>query len=144
LGDLDGDGAPEIVVGAGPGGGPHVRVFDIHGNPLDKWQFFAYSNNPPFKGGVHVAVADLNNDGKAEIITGAGPGGGPHVKVFKVNASNVSEQASSFAYPASFSGGVFVGSVNGAVITGAGPGGGPHVKLFNPALSSEQASFFAY
>ncbi|MBU0625011.1 FG-GAP repeat protein, partial [Patescibacteria group bacterium] len=78
LGDLYGTGREMIIVGAGPGGGPHVRVFDQFGR---LWaQFFAYDWR--FRGGAGVCAGDLNGDGRDEIITGAGSGGGPHVRVF--------------------------------------------------------------
>ena len=78
-GDMNGDGKAEIVVGAGPGGGPHVRVFNRYGRSLYAG-FFAYDSR--FRGGVNVAVGDVNGDGATEIVTGPGPGGGPHVRVF--------------------------------------------------------------
>jgi hypothetical protein len=44
--------------------------------------FFAYDSG--FVGGVRIATADIDGDGSAEILTAPGVGGGPHVKVFKL------------------------------------------------------------
>ena len=86
--DLTGDGVAEIITGAGPGGGPHVRAFSLAGGVVTEVaSFFAY--DPAFPGGVDVAAADLTGDGVAEIITGAGPGGGPHVRVLDVSGVTV-------------------------------------------------------
>src|SRR5262249_57247349 len=78
-------------------------------------RFFAYT--PTFLGGVNVAAGDLNGDGKAEIVTGAGPGGGPHVRIFSLApgapstgdvsnfvqvASNAKIQSEFFAYAPNF------------------------------------------
>lgn len=65
-GDLDGDGKAEIVTGAAPGGGPHVRVFSGYGKATGKG-FFA--GDPAARNGVFVAAADIDKDGKAEILT---------------------------------------------------------------------------
>src|SRR5205823_8532253 len=62
------NGVPELITGAGPGGGPHVKVFGLDGLVLA--QFYAY--DPGFAGGVSVAAADLNGDGRADIVTGPG------------------------------------------------------------------------
>ena len=101
--DLDGDGRAEIVTGAGPGGAPHVRAFDGFGGALPT-SFYAYA--PSFPGGVRVAAGDIDGDGKAEIITGAGPGGAPHVRAF--DAAGVPGSTSFYAYTPNFGGGVFV------------------------------------
>lgn len=87
LGDVNGDGEKDLILAAGAGGGPRVRVLD--GNTfLPLLDFFAYS--PSFTGGVSVASADFDQDGKAEIVTGPGVGGGPHVRIFNGNAQEVS------------------------------------------------------
>jgi hypothetical protein len=54
-----------------------------------------------------VAVGDVNNDGFADVITGAGPGGGPQVNVY--NGIDGSLNSAFFAFPVGFTGGVFVG-----------------------------------
>ncbi|MCF7860256.1 hypothetical protein K9M09_01395 [Patescibacteria group bacterium] len=142
VGDINGDKLPEIVIGAGPGGGPQVRAFDFNGRPI--LNFFAYDKN--FRGGVNVAVGDVNGDGKAEIITGAGPGGGPHVRYFNEKGGVL---GGFFAYDENFRGGVNVaaGDINkdgkAEIITGAGPGGGPQVRYFNDK-GVARGSFFAY
>ena len=54
-GDVDGDGADEIITGAGGGGGPHVRIWKIVGSSLLELfgqGFYAY--DPLFPGGVWV------------------------------------------------------------------------------------------
>ncbi len=77
-GDLDGDGDDEIVTGTDNGGGPQVQIYDGQGSWLGT--FFAYSKN--FRGGVRLSVGNLSEYPGASIITAAGPGGGPHVRVY--------------------------------------------------------------
>src|SRR5262249_40885777 len=74
-GDVDGDGSSDIVVGSGFGATPHIKVFSGQTNGLIR-SFLAY--DAAFQGGVFVAVANLNNDRFAEIVTSAGTNG--HVK----------------------------------------------------------------
>src|SRR5207244_375169 len=102
--------------------------------------FFAYA--AAFTGGVFVAAGDLNGDGRAEIVTGAGAGGGPHVKVF--GGPNLTEIRSFFAYAPTFTGGVSVAVGGGRLVTGAGAGGGPHVRVFDGSTGTELRSFFAF
>jgi FG-GAP repeat len=45
--------------------------------------FFAYDSG--FRGGVSVAAGDIDGDGLADIITGAGPSGSPHVRAFSAD-----------------------------------------------------------
>ena len=78
--DFNVDGFADIVVSAGPGGGPEVRVFDA--NTLNVLtQFYAY--DPSFSGGVTVATGETDGSGLSSLITGAGPGGGAHVKIWR-------------------------------------------------------------
>jgi hypothetical protein len=144
IGDVNGDGKNEIVAGAGPKGSPEVKIFDLNGKQLGS--FLAYAKN--FKGGVHLAVGNVDADAPAEIVTGAGAGGGPHVRVY--NGSGIIKDQF-YAYAQTFTGGVYVavgdvfGLGRGQIIAGAGPSGGPHVRVFDPMNKNQVLlQFFAF
>ena len=106
-GDIDGDGLSDIIVGTGPGGAPHVKVFSGATN-AELLSFFAFAAG--FTGGVRVASGDLDGDGRAELLTSPGPGALPEVRVFHGITTN--EIAKFLAYPATVTNGVFVGAAS--------------------------------
>jgi hypothetical protein len=111
-GDVNGDGFTDIITGTNGNGGPEVKAFSgvnvlTSPTPTSVDDFFAY--DPAFNGGARVAVVNIN--GQADIVTGAGPGGGPHVRIFDgATGLQLTNAFDSFmAFDPSFSGGVFVG-----------------------------------
>jgi hypothetical protein len=132
--------APDYLVTApGPGGGPDIKIWkmreDINGNIfVDRLvtQFMAYDVR--FRGGVNVATGDLDGDGRAELILGAGPGGGPHVKIYKFDVSDQQMVLVNqfMAYEPTFRGGVSVSSGQGYRTTTIVQQvlGGPHPNNF--------------
>ena len=146
-GDVDGDGASEIVVGYDAGAAPEVRVYRVVGGSVAQLNsFLAYDGT--FMGGVRVATADIDGDGLVDVITAPGPGAVPEVRAFKVSDSTVSELAAFEAEDPSFTGGVFVaggrrdGLGGAAVMTSPGPGGTPRVRIFSvsPSAVTESTS----
>src|SRR5262249_6270337 len=99
-----------IAVAPDVGGPPEVKVYDVRTGAL-KLDFYAYDGS--FTGGVRVAVADLNNDGYPDIITGTGPGTAPEVRAFDGRTSAMILDF--YAYSPVFTGGIFVaaGDLNG-------------------------------
>ncbi|MEI7852465.1 MAG: VCBS repeat-containing protein [Planctomycetota bacterium] len=152
LGDVNGDGIDELITGTGVGGGPHIKVFNLQGGqPVEIASFFAFE--PTFMGGVNISTGDINGDGLADIIVGAGAGGGPRVKVFS-GAANYFVNATTplmdfFVYDPAFTGGVTVAAGNrdgykgDEVITGSGFGGGPNIRSFNQ-FGQMVDNFFAF
>ena len=144
-GDINGDGAADIITGTGPGAaGGNVKVFDGVTGALIR-NFLAF--DPSFTGGVFVAGGDVNEDGSADIIVGTDTGSS-QVKVFDGTTGAVI--ASFFAYPG-FTGGVRVGAgdINGDgaadIITAPGPGSsGVPVKVFDGLTHTEIRNFSAY
>jgi DNA-binding beta-propeller fold protein YncE len=71
------------------------------------------------------------------VSTGTGAGGGPHVRLFRFDTTEITVSpvgGGFFAYDPGFTGGVqaTLVRVQGSLflVTGVGAGGGPHVKLF--------------
>ncbi|MDP3964223.1 MAG: L,D-transpeptidase family protein [bacterium] len=144
-GDVDGDGIKEIIIGAGPGGGPQVRILRQDGSLVR--QFFVYPES--FRGGVKVASCDFNNDGRFEILTGSGQGGGPHVRVLNQFGQPLFTPGF-FAYHTDFRGGVNIacGDVDAdgvaEIVTGVGVGAEPHVRVFSRYGNTENVEIFPY
>ena len=110
-GDVNGDGVADLILAAGPGGGPRVVILDgTTGREINS--FFAF--DPAFRNGIYVATADFNKDGFSDIVVAAGFGGGPHVKVFSGKHPN-DEMTSFFAFDPRYLGGLDLatGDVNG-------------------------------
>jgi hypothetical protein len=139
-----------FAVGGGPGAEPRVRVYD-QATGKEVFNFLAFDQT--FGGGVGVAVGDVNGDGVDDVVTGAGSGGGPRVRV--VDGATQQTIADFFPYEANFRGGVNVaaGDVNGDghadIVIGTGDGGGPRVQVFDGgSLSATNqtlvANFFAF
>lgn len=139
IGDINNNGFEEVVIGAGNGGGPQVRIFSSDGRVIG--QFFAY--DPAFRGGVNVSLGDVNNDGTMEIITAPGRGGGPHVLIYNDHAEI---QGNFMAYDPSFRGGIRVaggdtdGDDDDEIIVAFIDDGKIHVRVFKRS-GAEQSSF---
>jgi hypothetical protein len=129
-----------------------VRVFNAQGEQNDHplASFWAYDRS--FSGGVYVAAGDVNGDRKTDLITGAGEGGNPQVRVFdgRTGQQMRGEIGSFLAYDESFTGGVRVaaGYIDGDgridIVTSAGPGGMSHVRSFRARDRGELSAFDSY
>jgi uncharacterized delta-60 repeat protein len=130
--DVTGDGTPDFVAGAGPGGGPQVAVIDGKTGARVA-DFFAFEGS--FTGGVFVAAADLDGDGKAEVVVTPDRGGGPVVAVF--TAAGVERVRFLGIQDDTFRGGAraALGDVTGDgapdLVVSAGFLGGPRIALFD-------------
>jgi hypothetical protein len=121
VGNFDGIGPSEIVVGAMAGGGPAVQTYSLTSSNQAvnaTLQSSFYAMNSSFTGGVDVASTNFTaqytnpqvNTQPDQLITGAGPTGAPRVQIWDLsNPSQPSALQSFYAYDSSFAGGIHVG-----------------------------------
>ena len=152
LGDVNGDGRPDLAVAAGFLGGPRVALFNgttlVAGTPTRLVNdFFAFpgADATTLRNGAFVALGDVNGDGKADLIFGGGPGGAPRVFILTgalvtagdVNAAYAAPVANFFvAGNSTDRSGVRVaspdldGDARGDLVVGSGEGAAARVRVY--------------
>ena len=113
-GDINGDGFADLLAGGGPGDGPRVLAFDgkslLNNEYVNLANFFG--GDVDSRGGIRVAVKDLDGDTKADLVVGSGAGAGSRVTGYlgkNIAASGTPTGQFDFELLDGFSGGVFVG-----------------------------------
>ena len=118
--------------------------------------FIAFS--PDFHGGGYVASGDLGGTGEAEIVVGAGAGGGPQVNTYLEQAGTLVLLSAEDAFnpaptdvltlDANEHSGVRVGVATApghqALLTAPGPGPQAVVDVFSVVARTTIDSFFAF
>gem|GEM_PF-5678075 len=145
--DVDADGIDELIVGQGTGGS-RIRVLRVNGTSVAEIAA-GLPFESTFTGGVFLSCDDIDRDGRAEIVVGAGVGRSADVRMFSVSGSQLITLGTFTAYPG-FLGGVRVSTgrhpgspLVGAfqVMTSPGPGLQSVVRVWS--VTNWQASMVA-
>jgi hypothetical protein len=143
VGDVDGDGTPDVITGAGAGGGPVVNVFSgKDGHLLGTLT----AGDDSSRAGVTVAAADYDGDGKADVVVGTMRNGEPLVQVIRFADQSVLHGYTPFTGVTGVS--VAAADVDGDgvpdTIVGAGSGGAPLVAVYSGKTDAALATFDAF
>lgn len=149
VGDINGDGTPDFVAAVARDGISQVRAFNgLTGQQLPGaiGSFLAFGSG--FTGGTNVATGDVNGDGYADIIAGAGAGSVPRVKVF--SGADGTVLADFIALAQTFRGGVRVAAgdfrnhLAADIVVAAGSGATPRLKVFAGDTQALLADYYAF
>jgi hypothetical protein len=133
-GDVNGDGAPDLVTASGPGSIPSaVKVFD--GTNFNRILSHFLGIDERYSGGLFVAAADLTKNNRAEIVLGLDAGHRPLVRIFDGRGRFLGQTE---PFPSHFRGGVRVAigdPDDGArlkIIAAPGPGANLPIRVIRP------------
>lgn len=140
--DLDGDGLSEIIVGAGKGFTPTVRIFT--GEGVFVKEFLSYAAG--FRGGIDVAGVSASTDDPGYIVTSPLGGGGPNIRTYRQDGTML---GSFFSGSSKFRGGMRVAAhreTTGGLQISTVPASGQASQLrfftFNGEPRGETATIF--
>ncbi|CAN5191379.1 hypothetical protein BH11PLA2_BH11PLA2_13540 [soil metagenome] len=85
VGDFNGDGVADMAFTTANGGVTQVRV--INGKTGADLVSTRTVFGDYYQNGAYVTAADINNDGKDELIVTPDAGGGPRIRIFAINAN---------------------------------------------------------
>jgi len=153
--DVDGNGRAEVLTAPGRGLAPTVKAFDAL-TGVNLWSFTAAATS--YRGGLFVAAADVDGDGRSDVMIGTGTGGAATVRIYRSTDRQLLSQFT--AFETTVTGGVRValldldGDGRADPITGTAPGVPPRVVLragsgmtvlatMNPFLSTIKGTFVA-
>ena len=146
-GDVNGDGAQELIVSQASGGPAWVKVYRFtKQDVILHSEFLAYPEG--FQGGCYVTAGNVIGNDKDEIITGAGAGGGPQVRVFGGKGKWKGIQW--FPFDQSFHGGVTVAAGNlnkkkkAEIVVGQASQGQAWIKVYKKKATEIISEFKAY
>lgn len=144
MGDIDGDGILDLVVGAGKDHSPEIVVYS--GAQASDGRYFAAELNRflafehDARGGVSVAAAQIDGTIVDNVIVGSGPGRSSEVRVFSRQTSNPGAAPrvfSTFSPYAQSAAGINVaagfvdfGSGRNSIVTAPRSGPNAEVKVF--------------
>jgi hypothetical protein len=94
-GDFNGDGILDYAFTVGAGPQSVVQIMDGRDGSIMVGQTAIF---PGFRGGLFVAAADIDRDGRAELVVSADAGAGPHIQTFRVVHGQLQLQSSFFAF----------------------------------------------